>query len=208
MIKKVVISILMISFISLTACGRLMKSEETLLHGEWVAVPTVEHDVMSGQLLSYPTKDDQTKLFTKKEYYHFDKKTHELIQFNLIKQKVKFDISGNILTLDDERDQKQATYYRKNSVQYQKAKQAITSRVDEINKIWHKNAQDYLQQYEIAKAGTWSNKVSNAQVDLNRDSPDPDAKLIFSKPKYSCFNVSFIGGARDQSMSTNFTDKK
>ena len=75
-------------------------------------------------------------------------------------------------------------YYRKNSVQYKKAITPIKNNMNSVNEAWKAQNQSFLEDYEKAIAGNWSNAKGNAQVNLNHDSPDPDATLTISAPKF------------------------
>ena len=203
--KIIVVAILITTFFSLSACSKLTKSESTLIKGQWELLQGPIQVKSNLKLLDFPNKSTSIVNFTKEKNYHFNEKKHELSYLNSYKYQTSFDISGNILTLTNKKQK--MIYYRKNSVQYKKAITPIKNNMNSVNEVWKAQNQSFLKDYEEAIAGDWSNAKGNAQVNLNHDSPDPDATLTISTPKFLFFDISFTGGARDKTMSVNFKDK-
>jgi hypothetical protein len=203
--KIIVVAILITTFLSLSACSKLTKSESTLIKGQWELLQEPTQVTSNLKLLDFPDSSTSTLNFTKVKDYNFNEKKHELSYLKCYKYQVTFDNSGNILTLSTKKQK--ITYYRKDSVQYKKAITPIKNRMDSVNEVWKTQNQSFLKEYEEAIAGNWSNAKGNAQVNLNHDSPDPDATLSISNPKFLFFDVSFTGGARDKTMSISFKNK-
>ena len=189
--------------VSLSSCGKLLKSETTLLKGDWALVLDPTQADNSADLLTSGTRAAKKVNFAKDTNYTFNPSQHTLTYLKQLNYKVQFDASGNILTLTDDVQKQQKYYYRQTSRQYK----TLDRRIKTINEAWLNKTQSYLAQYERAMTGTWSNSVANAQVNLKHDSPSPDAKLTLSTPKYLVFDASFFGGARDASMSVEFKQK-
>ncbi|WP_243994781.1 hypothetical protein [Pseudolactococcus carnosus] len=189
--------------VSLSSCGKLLKSETTLLKGDWALVLDPTQADNSADLLTSGTLAAKKVNFAKDTNYTFNPSQHTLTYLKQLNYKVQFDASGNILTLTDDVQKQQKYYYRQTSRQYK----TLDRRIKTINEAWLNKTQSYLAQYERAMTGTWSNSVANAQVNLKHDSPSPDAKLTLSTPKYLVFDASFFGGARDASMSVEFKQK-
>lgn len=184
-----------------------MKSETTLLKGDWVLVLDPIRANNGADLLSSGSALANQVNFTKNANYTFSPSKHTLTYLKYLNYKVKFDASGNVMTLTDKIQKQQKCYYRQGSHQYKQIKKTLDRRIKMINKAWLDKTQSYLAQYERAMTGTWSNSAANAQVNLKHDSPSPDAKLTLSTPKYLAFDASFFGGARDASMSVDFKQK-
>ena len=203
--KIIVVAILITTFFSLSACSKLTKSESTLIKGQWELLQEPIQVTSNLKLLDFPNKSTSIVNFTKEKNYQFNEKKHKLSYLNSYKYQTTFDISGNILTLSNKKQK--MIYYRKNSVQYKKAITPIKNNMNSVNEAWKAQNQSFLKDFEEAIAGNWSNAKGNAQVNLNHDSPDPDATLTISTPKFLFFDLSFTGGARDKTMSVNFKDK-
>ncbi|PCS08542.1 hypothetical protein RU86_GL001567 [Lactococcus piscium] len=180
-----------------------MKSETTLLKGNWILVLDPIRANNGADLLTSGNVVANQVNFTKDANYTFNPRQHTLTYLKSLNYKVKFDASGNVMTLTDDIQKQPKYYYRLASRQYK----ALDRRIKSINEAWLNKTQACLVQYETAMTGTWSNSVANAQVNLKHDSPSPDAKLTLSTPKYLGFVASFFGGARDGSMSVDFKQK-
>lgn len=204
--RKVIIGfLLIIGLFNLSACGRFGKSYQSLLKGDWVQMANPMFEAASGDLLKVsPIEMD----FNNEKEFKFNSKEKELTYPNGEKRKISFDRTGNILTVKNVENDKEIRYYRKDSNQYKDEKEILQKQVDSVNEVWEKQYQSYLQQFEKAIEGTWSNAEVNAQVDLKRDSPDPDTKLVISSPKFFIFETSFLGANRRNTMSASFDNQK
>lgn len=150
MIKKLLtICCLFFVGVSLSSCGKLLKSETTLLKGYWGLVLDPIRANNSPDLLASGTVAAKKVNFAKDTNYTFNPSQHTLTYLKQLNYKVKFDASGNILTLTDDVQKQQKYYYRQTSRQYK----MLDRRIKTINEAWLNKTQSYLAQYEKGHDG-------------------------------------------------------